>query len=954
MRPILESLAIYLTRRGADSLGDTRIILPNRRSGIFLQRHLAQTSPGVSWSPRIQAINEFIGETSEMEAVDQLEMVFTLYDLYQDAVDVPEPVDEFYHWGELMLSDFDEIDKYLVDADMLFSNVRDLKEIEEPLAGLDDQQIGFIRQFWEGFQAGGASDEKEKFLGFWELLPRLYHGLRERLSSGGLGYQGMLYREVVEKIAKGVLPSPPGGTIVAGFNALNGCEKQIFSWLKRHGAEFFWDYDQSYLADQHQEAGRFIRENLNHFPPPVELDTFNSLKDEKEIRIFELPSDVLQAKTVYRILEEHVPALQDACTETALILCDEELLMPVITSLPANVEEINVTMGYPMKSTPVYGFIDTLLRMQHNTRRSPEGTEQFYHRDVSAVLLHPYLRRMEGNMPDNRLEEISHSNLIYVDRPFFTGHLEQIIFRCVEGATELLDYLRSVFQQILENLAGDESLVHRQLDREFIFQLLIHLNKLEAILASRPEISANLAERLFRKILSGIRIPFEGEPLAGVQIMGILETRMLDFRHVVLLSMNEEIMPAAHQGYSYIPYTLRRAFRMPAKEEMDAIYAYYFNRLLQRAEKVDLLYNSGSEGMRTGEMSRYLHQLVYSRGTEVIRPGMDISAMATSPLVVAHTPEMDRMLDRLGEEGADGKYLSPSAINAYMDCSLKFYLRYVAGIGEPDEVKEEIDAAGFGTVVHESIRSLYEEIAARNKGILTREELEQLLRSSHPEEVLRRSFLRYHFHGKKHASIEGRNIIAFRVMLRYLEKIIQTDIKIAPLKLISAEQTYTGKLTIKTEGGDLNLMLGGKIDRVDFVEDRIRVIDYKTGEARTQFSSIESLFDSSAMARNGAAFQTLFYAWLVGISHPDEKIMPGLYAMRSLYEPGFDPALFLGSRQPRTRLDSFGEVEQEFTRHLRITLSGIFDRTIPFTQTENRMKCRICNFAAICNRTFLD
>jgi ATP-dependent helicase/DNAse subunit B len=350
-------------------------------------------------------------------------------------------------------------------------------------------------------------------------------------------------------------------------------------------------------------------------------------------------------------------------------------------------------------------------------------------------------------------------------------------------------------------------------------------------------------------------------------------------------------------------------------------------------------------------MSRYLHQLIYKRGIKVTRPGMDISAVVTPSLVISHTPEMDRLLldYRKGENG--GKFLSPSAVNTYMDCSLKFYLRYVAGISEPDEVKEEIDPAGFGTVVHESIRALYEEIATRNEGMLTREELERLLHSPAPEQVLKKTFLNQHFHGRKQASIEGRNIIAFRVMLRYLEKIIQTDLRFAPFRLVSAEQTYLGTLTIQKEGVSLKIGVGGKIDRVDFVENRLRVIDYKTGEASLQFSTVESLFDTEATKRNGAAFQTLFYAWLVGLSHPGEEVMPGLYVMKSLYDPDFDPALAMGSRHPRVRLDSFALVADEFKLRLHEILSRIFDPAIPFIQTENRMKCRVCHFAAICSRT---
>jgi len=660
MQPILESLAIHLIRTSGSNLGDTRIILPNRRAGLFLQRHLSFHSKKVDWTPRIFSINDFINEISLLKICDPVELLFGLYDIYQDCVDNPEPFDEFYFWGEIMLRDFDELDKYLVDAEMLFSNIIDLKELEEPMAGLESEQIEFIRQFWEGFHEGDSTQEKEQFLEVWKRLPLLYNRLRESLETRGEGYQGMQYREIAERIARGEMEDTcECRTIIAGFNALNGCEKQIFSWQKNMGAEFYWDYDHQYTDDPSSEAGRFLRENLKLFPPRISIEEFRGLDEEKQIRIFELPTDVLQAKTVHRILDQQDPVSVRDCTDTALVLCDEELLMPVIMSLPETIEEINVTMGYPMKNTPVYSFIDSLLRMQHNSRQSSEGVQQFYHKDVTSILLHPYLRSMEGSSGQSLLDKMNRSNLIRLDEQHFKGELEQKIFRRMEGALELLDYFREIFLHILENISNQKDKMHQELDREFIFQLLIHLNKLENIIASRPAITTAILERLFRKMLSVLRVPFEGEPLTGLQVMGILETRMLDFKHVILLSMNEEVMPASHTGQSYIPYALRIAFRMAAREDMDAIYAYYFNRLLQRAEKIDLLYNSGSEGVRTGEMSRYLYQLIYGRGIPVTRPGMEVMAREIPSLVVPHSTEIDRKLQKYLLSNEDEKYLSP-------------------------------------------------------------------------------------------------------------------------------------------------------------------------------------------------------------------------------------------------------------------------------------------------------
>jgi len=920
-----------------------------------LQRHLSKHSQQVQWAPRIYGISDFIDESSVLSLSDPLELIFSLYDIYQETLQTPDPLDEFYFWGEIMLRDFDELDKYLVDAEMLFRNILDLKMLEEPLAGLDPEQIEFIRQFWAGFHAGDLTEEKEKFLGIWKLLPLLYEGLRKKLEAGREGFQGMQYREIVERIDRGEMDHVwTGRTLVVGFNALNSCELKLFSWLQQHGAEFFWDYDHQYVDDAGSEASRFLRENLKNFPPKTNLEDFRGLDRDKQIRIFELPTDVLQAKTIHRILEEEEAGTQKDCTDTALVLCDEELLMPVIMSLPESTGEINVTMGYPMKNTPVFSFIDSLLRLHKNIRKGSDGQVSFYHKDVSALLLHPYMRNLEGDSGSGLMEEITGSNLIQVDINLFTGEFEKKIFCPIEEAGDLLVYLRTLFTHILEQVAGEEADMHRSLDREFIFQLLVHLNKLETLLARRPSIPLGILERLIRKQLSTLRIPFEGEPLSGLQLMGILETRLLDFRHVILLSMNEEVMPASFSTQSYIPYALRLAFKMPAREDMDAIYAYYFKRLLQRAEKIDLLYNGGSEGIRTGEMSRYLYQLMYSKGIQVIRPGLEVMARETPALVIRHTPEIDEKLSRYRFESEDGAYLSPSAINTYIDCSLRFYLRYLAGIGEVEEVLEDIDAAGFGTVVHDSISELYETIAGRNRGYITREELQKLRSSGQAEEVLKRAFVRQHFRGRKKAVLEGRNILIFRVMLRYLEKIIEIDLDISPFLLVSAEQRYTRRLEIDSGDRSLALRLGGKIDRVDRVGNSLRVIDYKTGNAMQNFQAVDALFKGELSKRNGAAMQTLFYAWLVGEDHQEQPVMPGLYVMKALYGKDFDPALTLGSHSQKLRIHSFSELEEEYISGIQEVLSRMFDPEIPFIQRDHDLKCSYCDFAMICSRVSID
>jgi len=952
---ILKRLADYLLRTAREGEDDLLVILPNRRAGLFLQRYLSESTGSSMWMPRVCGIGDFIESESRLCLSDPVELQFRLYDIYSALVVDSEPLDEFMLWGEMMIRDFDELDKYLVDAGQLFRNIHDLKALEEPLAGLEPEQIEFIRQFWEGFYEGDMTPEKRKFLQTWDLLPRLYKKLQEELSTTGEGYQGMQYRDLAERIMQGKHTfERKGRTIVAGFNALNRCEKVIFSTLLEHGASFFWDYDHRYLEDEGDEAGRFLRENIRRFPEAEKLEEFRGLDREKKIQVFELPTDVLQTKTVYHILKDEDPALLSKNTDTALVLCDEELLLPVLMSLPNGVEEVNITMGYPMKNTPAFSFLDSLLRLHYHIRKKADGSVRFYHKDVTDILQHPYFRKMqsEGSVEISKL--ILSENMHMIDRELFHGELEQMIFRPLDTALSLLDYLRRIFLHLLELIASRAKHHEDLLDREFCFQLLKQLNKLERLSEGRSDLSFQLMERLLRRSLQNLRIPFEGEPLSGMQIMGILETRLLDFKHVILLSMNEEIMPAQQAAASHIPYSLRLAFNLPSREEMDAIYAYYFYRLLQRAERIDILFNGNTEGVSSGEMSRYAKQLIFEKDLELIRPGLNVQAREISPIVVEHGEEASQKLRRFLTKGEEDPYLSPSAINTYIDCSLKYYFRYIAGLGEIDEISEDIDASGFGTVVHDSLNELYLEIAGKSKGLISKEALKELLSSGRYESKLKEQFIKHHYKGRKKEEIEGRNILIISVMLRYMKQVLEKDLFIAPFELVSAEETYRRVLEIEVGDVNLELNLGGKIDRIDRVNGQLRVIDYKTGRTDQKFKDIDTLFEGDYGSRNGAAMQTFFYAWLVGKSYPAKQVMPGLYTMKGLFEEQFDPALTMTSLKKEGRIESFEALEEPFITLLKEILQKLFDPKVPFVQRAFDKKCSYCDFAPLCQRLTID
>ena len=624
MQTFLYSLARHLSEKYADTFEDICIVFPNRRSGVFFKNYMKEVLSSSAWLPEIHTVNGFMEKLSGMTYADPIDVSFALYGVYKQLVANPETYDEFYYWGEMMISDFNDIDKYLVDAEDLFTNMADLKDVENVFDYLSDEQKELIRRFWSHFDSRDLSREQESFIGIWNMLLPLYKGLRARLTEEANGYEGMIYRNVAENIADGAYPDLPSGkVIICGFNALSSAEKKLFRHLRDSGrGEFYWDYDQRYLREGNSEAGRFIRENIKEFPPDGEFpDHFNHLSKKKNIRVYNLPSDVLQTKKLHDLLAgQPLPSPNDF-SHTAVILGDEELLQSALSSLPVNVESLNITMGYPIKNTTVFSFIESLLRLQRNMASSSGiAGKRFYYRDVLSILNHQYVRSVAGKAAGELVGEINRKNLIYAaSSQFKNDELLSMIFRKIATATEMITYLSDILEVLSVYFRRHDQLASPyQVENEFIFHIRTRLNKLGEIFTNHPEETGIEAfTRLFRKIMNAARIPFEGEPLQGIQLMGILETRLLDFENLLILSLNEGTMPATMANLSYIPANIRYAFGMPTREDKDAIYAYYFYRLIQRASNIDILYNSKTEGLRSGEPSRYIYQLKYLFGYDI-------------------------------------------------------------------------------------------------------------------------------------------------------------------------------------------------------------------------------------------------------------------------------------------------------------------------------------------------
>lgn len=829
MRSFLYETARSLYDRYGDDISSLTMVMPSRRAGLFFCDTLAEIAVCPLWQPRFASVGEIMQTVSGLASADNIKLVTELYKVYSRYHD--EPFDSFYFWGGMLLGDFDQIDKYLIDADMLFSNIRDLKELESH-SYLTAEQIEVITRFWRSFAEGkGHSEEKERFWAIWSTLGEIYHRYRDALLGAGLAYEGLVQRTAVEKIGNGTAGTPwrdeAEKFIVVGFNALTECEKQLFGWLDRGGrAEFFWDYDDYYTtANQENEAGLFLRDNIRRFPmvgwaatdgsyaaegqdrqgsagyggiadaskagvaaaaaeaktvvggvnlaegggvasATVAADaatfaittapastaasaatstagrvgdrgiTHNSFVEPKDITVVAAPSDVMQAKYVHTFLQGLIDRGLTPGKDTAIVLTDESLLLPVLHSIPESIENVNITMGYPLRQTTAYSFMERLLMLHARKKTGANGRERFYHRDITGLLEHPYIQETAAVEAAETLAYIRRGNRVYVTRE----KLEQMgfagLFAEVTTWEELAAYIKDTLSGIGSRTLREQA--QDSLRLEFFAVIIDTVDHIRNSLAgSGLEITVPVFTSLLRKVLQNTSIPYTGEPLEGIQIMGILETRNLDFENVLVLSANDDTFPGGGAvSSSFIPYNLRYAYGLPTPQHHEGVYAYYFYRLLQRTAKIDIAYSSLTDDKKTGEPSRYIYQLDYESPHSVNKTSIPLDvnvSSAADDLVVAKNSEIMAVLGlyraadgTLSSAGGDpaggsraagvgdgvnnaagGRALSPTALYSYVECPLRFYFRYIARITAEDEITEEIDAPVFGTILHKAMELLY-------------------------------------------------------------------------------------------------------------------------------------------------------------------------------------------------------------------------------------------------------
>lgn len=921
------------------SPGDVCVVLPNRRAGLFLRKELTAKLNGPSWSPALFSIEDFVFELAELQPCDQPELLLALYRIVKSTPGhEDEPFDAFCKWAPALLADFTEADLWLADPEKLFGNLTEIKHMEHWSLG-----------------EPGLTDFQKKYLHFWDQLTLWYGQLRVEILSRGKAWSGLAHRLVAENIATNERLQQWPHYIFAGFNALSASQERIFSVLKSSDkAELLWDADRYYLEDDLNEAGLFLRANREKYFRS-QHSSFEHVHDfftqtKKNITLIAAARNVSQARAAAGFLE--IEGQSFAADETAVVLADEQLLTPMLNALPARFSDVNITMGYPMRSTPVYTLLQVLFSLHENAARlnviSKDGELKYYHHDVTRLLRHPYIIASvkDPHALIHIIQTIGKRNMTFVSPaqmrsmrgdelvdagwfiPWKSGE------DCMQQLGRIVDRLREVF-------AGKEE---TPLDLEYIYQLHLVLNRISTLISDWSEFSSiHAIKNLLLQVFGSSTIPFSGEPLAGLQVMGLLETRCLDFKNVILVSANEGVLPSQSAQHSFIMYDLRRAFNLPVHQERDALSAYNFYRLLQRAENICLVYNTDQDTFGVKEKSRFVSQLMYELpqvnkqlNIRTLISGAELDASVLSNAVAINSsPEIVALAAAKATEG-----FSPSLINLFRECRVKFYFRYIAGLREEKEVEENVDQNTLGTIIHAALEKLYEPY------------LNQPLQPEHIDAMKRLvpSACKDAFHRlfPDEESDAGKNHLAGKIAQRYISNYLDIEgdrirsqiQKGVPNTVVGLEQTLQTEMDVN----GVRVVFKGNADRIDHMGNVVRLIDYKTGLVEANELRIAGTENFSGTDKFGKAFQLMMYAWLyLKSTNNDAVIQPGIISFRKIRQGFLHLETPAGKMVTKNSLGDFEELLINITKE-------ILSAETKFTQTTNVQICRTCEFNVICRR----
>jgi len=948
MKTFLSQIVDKNFEKYGNKLSELCIVLPNRRAGLYIKKILSEKIEKPIWAPTIFSIEDFISEISDFQIADELRLLFELYGAHIEVEkENKQSFDDFMPWGTTLLHDFNDIDLYMVEATNLFGYLSDTKAIS--LWNTDGKPL---------------SDFQKKYLLFYRSFYDYYVSFNKRLSVKHLTYLGAAYRKVAENIVQLSDSFTWEHIIFAGFNALNQSEETIIKYLvQSEKADFIPDADEYYLNDTLQEAGKFLREYKNTWASECFSLVGHGFAKTKSITLIGTSKNVSQVKFVGNYLHENSATLD--LERTAIVLADEKLLIPMLGSIPESIEEFNFTMGFPLKKTPLYRFFDDIFQMHVNAEKyttNNKGTDEiaFYYKDVLSVLQHPYfisiiLDALPTNLSnaDFLIKSIISSNKVFINRTDIQkifnenkiSHAQNILFP-FESWQQKPSIALQCFSQLIEAIRltfTKNANQNTDIEMEYLFHFSVAIRKTNLLIEEENIIQLiPTLHQLFRQIIGGLSLPFYGEPLKGLQVMGMLETRVLDFKNIVLLSANEGVLPSAKTQNSFIPIDIKNNFSLPTYRDHEAIFAYHFYHLLQRAENITILYNTDTDTFGYNERSRFISQLLHELPTynpqiiieeKILNIHPEIF-LSNTEISIDKTPEVFNELLSKAKSG-----FAPTTLLKYINCPLQFYFTVVAGIEELDEVEETIDASTLGTVVHEVLELFYKPFIQKN---ITESDIKQMIPLI--EKNTKRSFSTIY----KNGDIDfGKNLLIQKVAIRFIERFLQKELETIAAKetqqlfILSLEEYLKSSITIDNS---IEVLLKGKIDRIDSLNEIVRIIDYKTGSASTAKLIISDWQNSITDATFDKFFQLMMYAYLYSKNNDctHTKVKAGIISFRNL-SSGLLTVSIGDSKGMLTQFDF-----DNFENQLLTLLNTIFDKEIPFSQTPEKKNCKYCLYTGIC------
>ena len=931
------------------------VVFPNKRAALFLNEYLARIAGKPMWSPAYTTISELFGKHSEFAVGDSIKLVCDLHKSFVKCTGIDETLDHFYGWGQLLLTDFDDIDKNMADADKIFCNLKDIHELDD-LSYLTEEQREMLKRFFANFSDDHETELKKRFLSLWSHFGDIYHDYNKRLRNQGIGYEGAIYRYVVTKQD---IEFEYDTYIFIGFNLLQKVEQELFTNLKKAGkAHFYWDFDTYYMprnsSSFNNEAGKYIAMYLEDFPNELDVrsaEIYSNMRQPKNVSFVIASTENIQARYAAQWLRDD-NRYSDG-RQTAIVMCDEAILPPVIQSLPPEADKVNITSGFPLGMTPIASLVSLLFDMYTSGIKSKGAYYRAQY--ASKVLTHAYTHYISEKAKDV-YATIKERHLMYPDHNTLTleGVDEGLCLLFPTGNIALLKHVATIIKQIGVNAKDTEDAFLQ----ESVFRMYTIINRLEQLAANGDmDVDTTTLRRLIKQLISSTTIPFHGEPVVGIQIMGVLETRNLDFKHLLLLSCNEGNMPKGVNDSSFIPYAIRKAYGLTTIDNKVAIYSYYFHRLLQRADDITIIYNNTTDNGHTGEMSRFMLHLMVDGKQQINHYNL-----------LANNSPVTHVAQSIKKEGnikdtLDSMYsLSPSAINTYIRCPLQFFYQYVAHIKEPDCDDDVVDNRMFGNIFHKSAQLIYNDIAQHNNGRIEKAAIQKYLNTKGLlENVVDRAFNEELFKmkdTKRSPYYNGLHLINRKVLLEYLRQLLHGDQKIAPFEILALEDAVYTQMTFEAEdNNERNIRIGGIIDRLDRVTDArtgiptIRVVDYKTGlQATKKIKEIEEIFSDTNISQKHSNYylQALLYSLIVDDStkynQQKDCVSPALLFIKQASKDNYDPVLEIDSQ----KISNVRIYKEEFKKHLKEVLQEIFNTTLPFTPTQDKMRCEKCSYRRIC------